>query len=332
MPTSPQNGHSTYKHIWQPGRLTVPCCTPQPGICKPFWCPHIQVKGCHMGRYGYLQGLRDSQGGSLLWEDASLSCRSRGFGLDIFGHGFSTVVVGTWWCLLGGGGAQDMREYDRAPCRSLYKPSASDPAKAISTFWSPFASNCCTSSLNKLAHHSKCSPWKRGKGSVTKARLSHKTMKRTDRKAKQYQAKRNTWFNNPCTSSSAKAGALLLLSMNGSHPPHISPVWWLWPAHLWMTHLQMRQSQMNKGDLAGISGKQMFWSDGSVLEKKGNPYSNEAVWLKRHFNSQRKERGITWTKGLIHLSARPSNHLSLQFFLYLSFAYHFLQLYHLFCL
>ena len=77
-----------------------------------------------------------------------------------------------WW-----GGAEDMEECDRAPLRSPYKPSASNPTTASSTFYNPSASNCCSPSLNKLAHLSKCSPWKREKRSVTKARFSHKTVK-----------------------------------------------------------------------------------------------------------------------------------------------------------
>ena len=35
------NGHSTHVHIWQPGRLMVPLCTPEHGIYRPFWfLPH----------------------------------------------------------------------------------------------------------------------------------------------------------------------------------------------------------------------------------------------------------------------------------------------------
>ena len=167
-----------------------------------------------------------------------------------------------------------MGECDRAPLRSPYKPSASNPATAISAFCNRSASNCCTSSLNKLVYCSKCSPWKIEKGSVTKARLSHRTMKRAVRKAKQYQAKRNTWLNNHCISSSATASIPLLWPTNRPSPPHIPPVWWPWPPHFWMTHMWMRKYQMNKGNLAGRSGKQMFWSDGSV-------YRNETVWLER---------------------------------------------------
>ena len=86
------------------------------------------------------------------------------------------MVVGAWWHLLHGGGAEDMEDCDMAPLRNLYKPSASDPATANCTFYSPSISNHCASPLNTLAHHNKSSPWKRGKESVTKARLSHKIM------------------------------------------------------------------------------------------------------------------------------------------------------------
>ena len=42
-----------------------PSLHPQPGIYTPFWCPHIQAKGCHVGGNGYLESLWDSWGGSL---------------------------------------------------------------------------------------------------------------------------------------------------------------------------------------------------------------------------------------------------------------------------
>ena len=48
-----------------------------------FVNPHIQAKGYHAVGDGYLQGLGDSQGGSLLCQYASLCCRSGGFGFDL---------------------------------------------------------------------------------------------------------------------------------------------------------------------------------------------------------------------------------------------------------
>ena len=51
----------------------------------------------------------------------------------------------------------------------------------------------------------------------------------------------------------------------------------LWPPPLLMTHLQMKQPQMNKGDLAGRSGKQMFDLMDQLLRKRGNSYHSEAV-------------------------------------------------------
>ena len=109
-----------------------------------------------------------------------LHCRCRGFGFDFFGllrgwlrYGDSRDLTMSLGQELG----SRHEECDRAPLRSLYKPSASNPATAISTFWNPSASNFCASSLNKLAHHRKCCPWKIRKQSVIKATLSHKTMK-----------------------------------------------------------------------------------------------------------------------------------------------------------
>ena len=110
---------------------------------------------------GYLQGLRDSQGGSLLCQYISLSCRSRGFRLDL-----PRLLKG--WLRYGGcrglvtsfrkGWCRGHGECDRAPLRSPYKPSAYDPATAISTFWRPLVSKCCASSCNRLAQCNKCSP------------------------------------------------------------------------------------------------------------------------------------------------------------------------------
>ena len=80
-----------------------------------------------------------------------------------------------------------------------------------------------------------------------------------------------------------------------------------------MTHLWMRQSQINKRDLARRSNKQMFWSDGSVLWKKWeNSCINKAVWLKRSFNSERKEGGSTWNRRLHCLCTQSHNDLSPQ--------------------
>ena len=84
-PTSHPNAPGTHEHKWLPRRCMVHHYTPQPGTCKPFWHPHIQMKGCHVGGDGYLQGLGDGQGGSLLCQYASLSCSSRGFGFNLPG-------------------------------------------------------------------------------------------------------------------------------------------------------------------------------------------------------------------------------------------------------
>ena len=240
---------------WQP--LTAPL---NPAFMDPFDAPHIQGKGCQMGGDGYLQSLGDSQGGGLQHESKPLSHRSRGSGFNSFEllRGPLGYSGGRGWQhLLGGDGAEDTEECDTAPLRSPYKPSAANPATASCTCGSPSASNWCASSHSILAHLSKSSPRKREKGSVTKAR--------TVRKAMQYQAKRHTWLNIPCASSSVNT--LLLLS--------------LWPLPFMMTHLQMKQPQMSKGDWAGRSGKQMFDLMDQLLKKEGNSYSSETVWQEK---------------------------------------------------
>ena len=68
---------------------------------------------------------------------------------------------------LGGGEDVGREEYNIAPLRSPYKPSASEPVTASSNFSNPSISkcyaslsNCCTSLHSELAHFSKFSPCK----------------------------------------------------------------------------------------------------------------------------------------------------------------------------
>ena len=200
--------------------------------------PHIQAKGCHVGGDGYLQGLVDGQRGRLLCQYTSLRCRSGGFGFDFFrlqrgwlGYGGGR---GSLMSLGKGLGSRD-GECDRASLRSLYRSSASDPPTAISTPLSPSASNYCASSLNKLAHCSKWSPWKRREGSVIKVRLSHKTVKeQLERLSHTKQREIPNWITPP-TSSAAKAGTscfypwmgpvYLILLLSGDFS--ILTLWWL---------------------------------------------------------------------------------------------------------
>ena len=112
-------------------------------LVDPLDVPHIQTKGCHVGGDSNLQGLRDGQGGSLLYMHATLSYGSRGFWVNLFRllrGGLDMVVAGAHQHLLTGGWAIGAEEWDRAPWKSLYKPSASKPATANSTFWRPAVS------------------------------------------------------------------------------------------------------------------------------------------------------------------------------------------------
>ena len=63
--------------------------------------------------------------------------------------GLDMVVVGVWWCLLAGGWAIDLGDWDRAPRRSPYKPSVLEPATASSTFWRPSVLRHWASSLQQ---------------------------------------------------------------------------------------------------------------------------------------------------------------------------------------
>ena len=87
-----QEGHANLTSKWslhmheQMAAYEVdgPSLHPQLSIYTPFWCPHIQTKGCHMGRDGYLQGWGDSQVGGLLCQSATLNYRSGGFRFHTF--------------------------------------------------------------------------------------------------------------------------------------------------------------------------------------------------------------------------------------------------------
>ena len=184
---------------------------------------------------------------------------------DSWGGGLDMVAVGAWQCLLDGGWAVDMGEHDRTPLRRPYKPSAADPATAISTFRSPSASNHCASTPNELAHCSKCSPWKRRMGSVTKARLSHKTVE------EQSERLSNTKQREIPDSITPPPPLLLKLA------PPASIHKWAQSTSYSSCVVALASSPSDdsfadetipnetKGDQAGRFGKQMFWSDGSFF-------------------------------------------------------------------
>ena len=107
MATSPPNSLGAHVHRLQHIRLMAPNCTPQPDICIPFWCPQLQVKGCHVGRDGHLQSLGHSWGGSFWCQFNPSNCQSRGFWFDSFrllrgqlrsgGGGSMTALFGWGW-------------------------------------------------------------------------------------------------------------------------------------------------------------------------------------------------------------------------------------------
>ena len=113
-------------------------------LLDPLAC-HIQMKGCHVGGSSNLQGLRDGQGGSLLclYAPSAMGVEdSRSTSSDFCGGGLHMVTVGVSQCLLTGGWAINIAEWDQVPCKSSCNPSALDPATANSTFWRPTASRC----------------------------------------------------------------------------------------------------------------------------------------------------------------------------------------------
>ena len=138
----------------------------------PFDAPTFRWRGVIWAGMATSKAWETAKEGASGASPIPLAIGVEGLGLtplDSWGGSLDTVAVGAWQHLLGEGKAENMEECDIAPLRSWYKPSASDPATSSCTFCSPSTSNCCASSLSKLAHVSKSSPWKREKGSVTKA-------------------------------------------------------------------------------------------------------------------------------------------------------------------
>ena len=191
-PTLHPSGPGTHGCKWPHERWMVLHCTPQPGIHRPSWCPHIQMKGCHVSRDGNLLILRNGWGGGLLYLCTPQPQEWRGLRINTF-----RLLGGWFWHSSGGGyltppdkgSAIGMAEWDRVLCKSPYRSSASDPATANSTFCRPTASRCWASSCRRLAWHNKCRPWKEKRERererfVTKDRHNHETAKRIVRMVK----------------------------------------------------------------------------------------------------------------------------------------------------
>ena len=149
---------------WQP--LNAPL---NPAFIHPFDTLHIQAKGCHIGWDGYLQGWGDSQGEASCANLPPSAAGSEGLGSipsdswegSLENSGSKDLAMSFRW-----GEAEDMGDCDMAPLKSLYKPSASDPATANCNFRSASVSSLCASSLSPLALLNKWSPWKRKKKGI----------------------------------------------------------------------------------------------------------------------------------------------------------------------
>ena len=114
-----------------------------PAIFDPLGGPHVNMKGCHVRRDGKLQSLRNGQRRGLMHLYAPLATEVKDSRSALSGSwegGFDIVAVGVHGCLLIGCGAISIAEQDWAPHESPYRPSASDPATADSSFWRPSAS------------------------------------------------------------------------------------------------------------------------------------------------------------------------------------------------
>ena len=133
----------------------------------------------------------------------------------------------------------------------------------------------------------------RERGSVTKARFSHKIVKEQSGRLNNIKQMGNTSLNNPFASSSVSASTpylhpwmcLVYLVFFLRYYPFLFSFQWL--------ICKGKQYQMNQGDLAGRSGKQMI-DLMDQFQKRENSYSNETVWHKRErwFDSWKKKRGV----------------------------------------
>ena len=148
------------------------------------------------------------------------------------------MVVGVWWHLLEGGGAEDMEECEKAPLRSLYKPSASDPATASCTCSNPSASNHCSSSLSTLSCLSKSTPWKREKRSITKAKHNHKIVKEQSERLSNSQQREIPDSTTPVPPPPPMPAPFLFPST--PNPPHSLLLLLPLALPLLTTHLQMK--------------------------------------------------------------------------------------------
>ena len=106
-------------------------------MINPLIGPHINMKRCHVSRDGDLQGLRNSQRGSLL---ASAPPQPPMPGVldqhfQIPGGWLRHSCSGSPLMSLSRGGAISMDECDKSSQRKPYRPSALDPAMANSTCW-----------------------------------------------------------------------------------------------------------------------------------------------------------------------------------------------------
>ena len=161
-------------------------------LINPFDTPTFKWRGA------MLAGMATSKAWEMVREGAScanippsaMGVEDSGLTPGSWREGLHMVAVWAWQHLLVGGWAVEIGEWDRAPLRSLYKPSASDSTTAISTFWRLGISRCWASSFNILAWHNKCRPRKRKKGLSQRSGLATKPAKEQSERSSDTKKKR----------------------------------------------------------------------------------------------------------------------------------------------
>ena len=141
---------------WLP--LTAPL---HPALINPLDAPNCRWSGVMWAGIATSKAGDAAEEGTSGASPVSLATGTEASGAassGCWGGGLEMVEVGLWWHFLDGGGADDMGECDMAPLKSLYKPSTSDSATAVSIFPNPSISSCCISSISTLAFFSRSKP------------------------------------------------------------------------------------------------------------------------------------------------------------------------------
>ena len=202
-------------------------------MINPLSSPHINTKGCHVGRDGYLQGLGNGQRGGLQCWYTSPSHWCQGVWTSTFrflggwlGHSHSGSPCQH---LLAVGGTIGKDKCDKASQRRPYKAFSIRSRHGQFYLWRPAASNQIASLQRKVACCNKCSPLKEKKGEIILKgyailNIAMKQLK-MEREVNTRKHGGNTWVSSPWILFSAGAGTPPTSSQVHAQSISIVP-WW----------------------------------------------------------------------------------------------------------